>query len=364
MNSALKRTTVELLTPRGRGAVASIRVCGDVSSIDKFFSAANQKSMQQQPIDAIRYGLWGATNSEDLVCVRTDDSTVEIHCHGGAAAIERIMKDLISSGVEQLQRERTFEKSSAGQVDSSEISFTEEFQLCLQQVTTQKAAHEVLRQSSLFPKSLKEAQTTDDPLLRRSAVESMLRWAEFGQHLTQPWKVVLCGPPNVGKSSLINSLVGFSRSVVFDQPGTTRDVVTVQTALKGWPIEFSDTAGLRQTDEEIESAGIAKARATIEAADLLLMIVDAQNGVVEFEKQFAAKNQRSLIVFNKIDLASNDFSEAGQICVSATTEQGIQELATEIVSQLIPAVPPKTQAYPVTPRQVSLLENLLKEAPE
>ncbi len=361
MNIALKRTTVELLTPRGRGAVASIRVCGDVGRIDKFFSAANRKSMQQQPIDAIRYGLWGDTNCEDLVCVRTDDSTVEIHCHGGAAAIERIMKDLISSGVEQKLRERKGEENSAGRFESSEITFAEEFQLCLQQATTLKAAHEVLRQSSLFPNSFEEIQATDDPQLRRTSVEAMLRWAEFGQHLIQPWKVVLCGPPNVGKSSLINSLVGFSRSVVFDQPGTTRDVVTVQTALKGWPIEFSDTAGLRQTDEEIESAGIAKARATIDAADLLLIIVDAQSGVLDFEKELAAKNQRSLIVFNKIDLVNDDFSKAGNICVSATTEQGIEELAMKIVSLLIPASPPKTQAYPVTPRQVSMLESMLKQ---
>ena len=78
-------------------------------------------------------------------------------------------------------------------------------------------------------------------------IREWLAWEDFGLHLTRPWNVVLAGRPNVGKSSLINALLGYTRSIVFDQPGTTRDVVTAATAIDGWPIELSDTAGLRES---------------------------------------------------------------------------------------------------------------------
>ncbi len=350
MNSPSKQTTVERLTPRGRGAVATIRVCGEINIIDTFFSAVNQKSIQRQPVNAIRYGVWGSENSEDLVCVRTDETTVEIHCHGGAAAVNRILSDLTS--LEAVGGREAIDAIS------QKSSLQEEFQHCLQQVTTQRTAHEVLRQSTLFPLEIERIQSID-PADRATAIKEMLRWSEFGQHLTHPWKVVLCGPPNVGKSSLINSLVGFSRSVVFDQPGTTRDVVTVQTALEGWPIEFSDTAGLRHTDEEIEFAGIEKAKRTIGTADLVLIIVDARIGISSVEKELATGNPRSLFVYNKIDLADCDIYEDGCVSVSATAGTGIELLASKIVSLLIPVSPPHGQAYPVSPEQVALLQGML-----
>src|SRR4029453_3197945 len=74
---------------------------------------------------------------------------------------------------------------------------------------------------------------------------AVLEFAELGQHLTAPWRVVLAGPPNVGKSSLINALAGYQRTIVSHVPGTTRDVVTTTTAIDGWPVELADTAGLR-----------------------------------------------------------------------------------------------------------------------
>ena len=87
--------------------------------------------------------------------------------------------------------------------------------------------------------------------------------------------MVIAGPPNVGKSSLINALLGFQRAIVFDLPGTTRDVVTAVTALDGWPVELSDTAGLRSSDDPLELAGIEQAHRQAAAADCLLLVFDA-----------------------------------------------------------------------------------------
>jgi tRNA modification GTPase len=87
--------------------------------------------------------------------------------------------------------------------------------------------------------------------------------------------VVIAGPPNVGKSSLINALLGYQRAIVFDQPGTTRDVLTATTAIDGWPVELADTAGIREGDDAIETEGVARALAEIRAADLVVEVWDA-----------------------------------------------------------------------------------------
>ena len=105
---------------------------------------------------------------------------------------------------------------------------------------------------------------------RPSAIAACCNRADLGLHLTSPWRVVVAGPPNVGKSSLINALVGYHRAVVFDTPGTTRDVVTVGTAIDGWPVELSDTAGIRPSDDRLESR-VGRAIEQTRQADLVAL---------------------------------------------------------------------------------------------
>ena len=339
--------TATRLTPRGRGAVATIRLHGKIELVDGLFHAANQKEIQQQDANRICYGNWGTENTEDLVCVRIDETTLELHCHGGNAAVDRILGDLQNAGA----------AIASPHQNQSELSLANEFNLCLQHATTQRTAHEILRQSKLFPEAIETLKSVEEKE-RSSRIREMLGWASFGQHLTNPWQVVLCGSPNVGKSSLINALVGFSRSVVFDQPGTTRDVVTVQTALQGWPMEFSDTAGLRETEETLESMGIQKAQERMKLADLLLIVVDAQTGVTQVEEAIANAHTNSLLVVNKIDNVTEVTTSGNAVQVSALTGEGIDELAAMIVNRLIPEVPDLDQAFPVTTRQVEMLNQL------
>jgi tRNA U34 5-carboxymethylaminomethyl modifying GTPase MnmE/TrmE len=89
-----------------------------------------------------------------------------------------------------------------------------------------------------------------------------------------PWRVAIVGRPNVGKSSLLNAIVGFERAIVHPTPGTTRDLVTARTAVDGWPVEFIDSAGIRSGRDAIESAGIEQARQAIESSDLALVVLD------------------------------------------------------------------------------------------
>jgi tRNA modification GTPase len=181
--------------------------------------------------------------------------------------------------------------------------------------------------------------------------------------LTQPWQIVLAGPPNVGKSSLINCLLGYERAIVFDQPGTTRDVVTALTALDGWPCELSDTAGLRETRDELEQAGVERAQARIAKADLVIVVQEANQVPLNSPNSNLLSPDsclpRILQVLNKIDLASNvpgrQQTATDVICTSAKTGQGIEELITAVVAQLIDRPPDPGEAIPFTPRQAKQL---------
>src|SRR5205807_1170609 len=119
-------------------------------------------------------------------------------------------------------------------------------------------------------KAIREQLRQRDATSARQSLDELLKFAALGQRLVEPWRVVVAGAPNVGKSSLVNALAGYQRSVVAPVPGTTRDVVTTALAFDGWPVELADTAGLRDAADELEEAGVARARATLLAADLVV----------------------------------------------------------------------------------------------
>ena len=108
----------------------------------------------------------------------------------------------------------------------------------------------------------------------------LLARADLGRHLVRPWSVVLAGPVNVGKSSLINALAGYGRSIVHHAPGTTRDAVTAATAIDGWPVELCDTAGLRPAATPVERAGIERAQERLAQADLAVLVFDRERALV------------------------------------------------------------------------------------
>ncbi|MBW3539752.1 MAG: 50S ribosome-binding GTPase [Planctomycetes bacterium] len=185
----------------------------------------------------------------------------------------------------------------------------------------------------------------------------MLGRAEFGLHLVRPWRVVLSGRPNVGKSSLINALVGYQRAIVYDQPGTTRDVVTAETALDGWPFEFADTAGLRTGGDELETAGIARARETLARADCRVLVFDASEPIEADDLRLLAEWPNAIVVANKCDLAPSREASLppAALRLSALTGNGLDSLAREIVRRVVPNPPAAAEPIPVTERQIDLL---------
>ncbi len=361
------------LTPRGRGAVATIGVRGNLDLLDGEFIPVNGRNAASQKQQAVCFGTWGTVSPEEIVFLRTGEHSAELHCHGGIAAVQRILADLQQHGAEVVtqQQWRQFGEPLIGA----------EFGEALSKATTQRTAHHLLRQQSLFPQAIAELRGM--PCERMvPAIERLLAHREFGRHLLVPWKVVLCGRPNVGKSQLINALVGFERAVVFDLPGTTRDVITAETAFHGWPVELSDTAGMRETDSELEAAGIAKAKTRLSEADLVVVVLDSVAGVTEEDRQLldrfnlrdhlgdghgssqiASDHQPdAIVVWNKCDLPSTHTPPPGALSVSAIQQQRIPELMDLITNRLVPAEPTPTEAFPVLESQIQRLELLLTAA--
>jgi tRNA modification GTPase len=185
--------------------------------------------------------------------------------------------------------------------------------------------------------AVRSSLRTGDLPAAEQQLAALDRHAPVGRHLTTPWRVVIAGAPNVGKSSLVNALAGFQRSIVAPTPGTTRDLVTTLVAFDGWPVELADTAGVRARAESLEAEGIGLALESARMADLCLWIVDASAPPVWPDSDMGPV----MIVVNKIDLppAWDRATATEAIAVSALTGAGIPGLANAIAHKLVPDPP-------------------------
>ena len=160
----------------------------------------------------------------------------------------------------------------------------------------------------------------------------------------------------MGKSSLINALLGYERAIVFDQPGTTRDVVTAETAFEGWPVQLADTAGLRDATDELEAAGINLARRRLETADVRLVLVDLSEPPHDDDKRNPARWPDD-IIGHKCDLGDQWKGQLPRtaIRVSSVTGQGLGELQRRLIQTLVPNVPRPGTPIPINQTQINLL---------
>ncbi|MEX2174785.1 MAG: GTPase [Pirellulaceae bacterium] len=353
-------TVVALLTPVGRGAVATIGVRGPraVEIVGLRFAPAAGKPLTSFPAGRIVFGkfLGSGGAAEELVVGLVAADEVEVHCHGGVAAAEMIRAALVEEGAERID-------SSAWAARTEPNLLAAEALVALAAATTERTAAILLDQYrgalantiELIGQQLERGELD----LTRQGLAELLNRADLGRHLTRPWKVVLAGRPNVGKSSLINALLGYRRAIVFDQPGTTRDVLTAAAAIDGWPIELADTAGIRDARDAIEAQGVARARQQLAEADLVLWVCDAcarwSNADLPPEE-----SRRLLVVHNKCDLPSAGSDGRPLGCrVSALTGLGLDGLWQAIAASLAPQTLERGAAVPFTERQVALLDAAL-----
>ncbi len=348
--------TVAVWTPSGRGAVATIRVVGQLRDRgDVLFRAANRRAMSDLPLDRLCFGQWGGEPTEDVVLCRDSSNSWEVHCHGGHAAVQRIVADLTRAGCCRVDWPEQWPPAAS--------LLERESVIALSQATTARTAAWIAKQMERLPCEIAKWRRliqAGDWAEFVATLDGHLKWSSFGQHLTQPWSVVLAGRPNVGKSSLINALVGYERSIVFDQPGTTRDVVTAETVFDGWPMRFSDTAGQRGSADELESSGIARAREALSAADCQVLVIDASQPPQPEDLQLLRDWPTALIVAHKADLPDqwHDSLPSHAIRVSALQRTGLSELSSTIVRRLIPHLPPNEAVIPLTEWQRQTLLSL------
>lgn len=379
-------TIVVELTPVGRGAVAVVLVDGpeSLSAVEQNFVANTNRPLHSVPLQRILVGKWGSSAGEELIVARRSERQIEVHCHGGTAAVRKIVSDLVAAGCQEMSW-RDWLTSHRSHWSSSpklpaDDGITRAAQIALADAITLRTAAVLLDQLN---GALSTAIHTAIGLISRGEweeagklIDDLLSCREFGLHLTAPWRVVLAGPPNVGKSSLINALAGFQRAIVSPTPGTTRDVVTLTTAIDGWPVELADTAGLRDTTDEIEWAGVRLAEEQLSAADVVLFVRDAsRSGALasKVEDEYVAKcsalteHRRVVEVWNKADLQPmstargslsaepTNSAKFASVRTSAITGAGIDELIDEISRALVPNAPPQGKPIPFTELQIESL---------
>ena len=358
-HESMNRPTAARLTAGGRGAVATIRVVGELTSssaathsqsIDLLFSAANGIPLSQQPLQKIAFGQWGTVPREDLTVCRLSNDVLEVHCHGGDSAVERVLSDLVKANC------RLVDWQTQLRLETDLLHA--ECQHVLSRTTTWRTTQIALEQANgLLRTTFARLLTVEDEAELFRALDELLTWSDFGLHLSVPWSVVLTGRPNVGKSSLINALLGYQRAIVFDQPGTTRDVVTGETAFEGWPVVLADTAGIRRNAPGLESAGMALAEEKLRGADLQLIVIDLSQPPTEEDHDLLRRWPQALVVGQKSDLPNqwNGGLPRDTYAVSARHGQGLIELQQQLVRRLVPRTPPAGTPLPITVRQIELI---------
>lgn len=362
-----RHTRAARLTGAGRSAVAVIGLRGPAaeSALSACFRAASDRPWRA---DEIRFGHWigcpdgqpsGATrgSGESVVVTQIDPQFFEIHCHGGPAATAAILADLARCNVEVINPQQWGELTARPLIvrEASEV---------LVHCRTARTAAVALQQMRGGLRTWVESQIAqlacppfELPRFHQQLAAIRSRGA-FGIRLAKPFRVVLAGPVNVGKSSLVNAIVGYQRSITLDHHGTTRDVLHAETVIDGLPIRISDTAGFRVSDDVIERRGMSLAQATLADADLVVRV--RQPGVEPSEVDALLGDFQAPVidVLNKADLLDSqqaDESGTQTLRTVATSGDGISELIAAIIHRLAADFPDPTDPIPLTHRQTELL---------
>jgi tRNA modification GTPase len=363
--AAVTSTLVAVLTPPGSAAIATLALRGPAAwdvLAGLFRPRGSTKTWPPPGADAGqiylgRFGLDapGAPADDIVLSVHqtSPEPWLELHAHGGVEVVRWLVESLQARGAvictwQQLQ-------TSTGTTTLQAAALK-----ALTQAPTARTAAILLDQyHGALARALNAvllALDNGDSASANSMLASLTRYSRLGCHLTTPWRVAVLGAPNVGKSSLVNALAGFQRSIVTATPGTTRDVVSTQLAIDAWPVELLDTAGIRDAPTGLEQAGIVLANEAARQADLCLWLVDAADEHVPCTPSVPAAR----VVINKIDLpAAWDLGLLPDaVRVSARTGAGLAQLCDAISSWLVPDPPLSGSAVPFSAPVAEVLEKI------
>lgn len=350
-------THVACLTPPGTSALATLALAGPRAwpLVRELFRPRRGSLPVEPEVNRPWLGRLGESVADDVVlCVRAraPEPCIEIHCHGGPEVIRLLLELFEAHGVrvcswQELEAQAADPLHAAAVAALAEARTVRTASILLDQV------HGAFRREEDSILAAWRAGARDSAGL---GLQALVERVPLGRHLTVPWRVVVAGAPNVGKSSLVNALAGYARCVVSPLPGTTRDVVTTLIAVEGWPVELADTAGLREAEGHLEEQGMERARAVLASADLCLWVLDAAAPPVWPE----LGGERVRLVVNKCDLpAAWDLDTAGGAPrVSALTGAGLAELCAQLAAWLVPDPPEAGAAVPFTAALCDRVEQL------
>ena len=337
-----------ILTGAGRSAVAVVGVNGPTAAaaIAEGFKPFTSGPMR---VGQIRFGNW---NGESVIVTPMTDDSYEIHCHGGPLAANRIVEDLSRWGIRSVpSRDWGAEQRPL---------LIREAQHVLARCLTARTAAVALDQTrgamlDWCERLMRELRALETPTLPpefRERINVVADRGDVGTRIDIPFRVVFAGPPNVGKSSLVNAIVGYDRSITMDIAGTTRDVLHAETVIDGLPIRLSDTAGMRASSEPIEQQGIEFAKKAVAAADLVVVVSDPGN---RFSEDLGFDH--SINVLNKADLLkSQPQTDVETIRTVAITGEGVPQLMNAIAEALAKNFPSPGDPVPLTNRQLECLQ--------
>ncbi len=357
------------------GAVASgvavIRISGDspLSLAEKMFKPVKKLAVSQFEPNVMYAGEISADGFTDFgMCVYfkapkswTGEDTVEFHCHGGLAITRGILSKILSLGA-RLAENGEFTKrafingklslaSAEGMIDminSQTVSgvkagyylyrerLTEEINR-LQDVLTDVLAEIDVNMD--FPEEGLEETSTDNVLAKLKDVTARLNQIlstyRVGRVLKDGVRVGIVGKPNTGKSSLLNALLNYDKAIVSSVAGTTRDIVEGSIDIEGVRFNFSDTAGIRESDDKIEALGIDLSKRILDESDLILLVLDGDDITAEDDEIYnLVKDKNLLTVLNKTD-KSRVKDERADVYVSALKKTGIENLRKSIFDKTI-----------------------------
>jgi tRNA modification GTPase len=366
-------TIFALSSGRPPAAVSVIRVSGARAHEAGGLIAGSLPELRMAALRDLRHPSSGELLDQGLVlrfdgpASATGENIVEFQCHGGRAVVDALLAGLASiDGLSEAQpgefTRRAFENGridlteAEGLADLIEAETESQRKAALALAEGGLAKQIAAWQEQLLSLSARaeraidydeEDEALDPSLLRDSAAfaAELQRWLDRprAERLKDGVLVVVAGPPNAGKSSLINAIVGEDRIIVSDVPGTTRDHIDVPLALGGVPLRLTDTAGLRSTDDRVEAIGVDRAGRLIDAADMLVWLGDPAG---------APLHPRTIRVHPKSDLPDRRDVPEGSLAVSALSGEGLAELMAEIES-LARSVLPAEDSIALNRRQAA-----------
>ncbi|MGE7666344.1 tRNA uridine-5-carboxymethylaminomethyl(34) synthesis GTPase MnmE [Ureibacillus composti] len=375
-------TIAAISTPMGEGAIAIVRLSGDeaVQIADKIFKSPNNKKLGEQPTHTIHYGHLIDPKTEEVVeevmvsLMRgpktfTREDVIEINCHGGIVSVNRVLQLVLKNGA-RLAEPGEFTKRAFlnGRIDLSQA----EAVMDLIRAKTDRAMNVALgqmdgklsklinqlRQALLetlaqvevnidYPEYDDVEEMTVPIMLEkcswvRDEIEKLLQTSSQGKILREGLSTVILGRPNVGKSSLLNSLVQENKAIVTDVAGTTRDIIEEYVNVRGVPLRLVDTAGIRETEDIVERIGVERSRQVLKEADLILLVLNsAEDLSQEDERLFETiENMDFIVVVNKTDLPQKiDLDRVKELAgnrrivtTSLLQEEGVRELEEAIAA--------------------------------